>query len=166
MTTRCWISIGSNVAPERHVAESITALEARYGAVVLSSVYQTPAAGFEGEDFLNLVLGIDTDATPAEIMSHLRELEAAAGRVRGGPKFSARTLDLDLLTYGQQVSTLPALPREDILEYNFVLGPLAEVAGDERHPQLQQTYGELWETMRARTGPLRLFAPAEKGKQA
>lgn len=159
MITRCWISVGSNVDAERHVTMALAALEARYGEVVSSAIYQTPAAGFEGDDFLNLVLGIDTVEAPEAIMAHLRDIEAASGRVRGGPKFSARTLDLDLLTYGQHVGATPALPREDILEYDFVLGPLAEVAGDERHPKLMQTYRELWDTMRMRTGPLQRFVP-------
>jgi 2-amino-4-hydroxy-6-hydroxymethyldihydropteridine diphosphokinase len=168
VSTRAYISVGSNVEAERHIASALDALRARYGSVIFSNLYQTPAAGFEGDDFLNLALAIDTDESPATIMGFLRELEASSGRVRGGAKFSARTLDLDLLTYGALVSAEPGpvLPRADILDYDFVLGPLAEIAGDERHPQLQETYRELWDAMRSRTGPLHLFAPAGERTQA
>ena len=85
------------MAAERHIAQALAALRARYGALLLSSTYQSPAAGFEGDDFLNLAVGIDTDETPEAVMRSLREIEDACGRVRGGPKFSARTMDLDLL---------------------------------------------------------------------
>ena len=148
------------MAAERHIAQALAALRARYGTLLLSSTYQSPAAGFEGDDFLNLAVGIDTDETPEAVMRSLREIEDACGRIRGGPKFSARTMDLDLLTYGDQISATPPLPRADILEYNFVLGPLAEIAGHVLHPQLRQSYADLWAAMQARTEALQLFAPA------
>lgn len=156
MKTRAYISVGSNVEPERHIEGALKALSARYGQVLESRTYQTPAEGFEGEDFLNLVLGIDTDEPVAAVMAFLREIETAEGRVRGGPRFAPRTLDLDLLTYGDLVSAAPGpvLPRADILEYNFVLGPLAELASADRHPVLGKTYGELWSAMQAVTSPL------------
>ena len=156
MKTRAYISVGSNVEPVRHIQGALRALAKRYGPVQVSRTYQTPAAGFEGEDFLNLVLGIETDEPIALVMAFLREIETAEGRVRGGPRFAPRTLDLDLLTYGDTVSGAPGpvLPRADILEYNFVLGPLAELAGPERHPVAGQTYADLWAGMQATTGPL------------
>jgi 2-amino-4-hydroxy-6-hydroxymethyldihydropteridine diphosphokinase len=157
--TRAYISVGSNVEPVRHIQGALRALAKRYGPVQVSRTYQTPAAGFAGEDFLNLVLGIETDEPIATVMAFLREIESAEGRVRGGPRFAPRTLDLDLLTYGNTVSSAPdpVLPRADILEYNFVLGPLAELAGSERHPVAGQTYAELWAAMQTSTGPLREF---------
>jgi 2-amino-4-hydroxy-6-hydroxymethyldihydropteridine diphosphokinase len=76
----------------------------------------------------------------------LREIEDAHGRVRGSEKFAPRTLDIDLLTYGDAVTTTDGyeLPRDEILSYAFVLGPLAEVAGNEVHPVQKKRYGELW----------------------
>ena len=159
MKTRAYISVGSNVEPVRHIEGAMRALVSRYGRVRASRTYQTPAAGFEGEDFLNLVLGIETDEPIADVMAFLREVETAEGRVRGGPRFAPRTLDLDLLTYGDTVSAQPGpvLPRADILEYNFVLGPLAELAGAETHPAVGRTYAELWAAMQAVTSPLREY---------
>ena len=61
MKTRAYISVGSNVEPVRHIQGALRALAKRYGPVQVSRTYQTPAAGFAGEDFLNLVLGIETD---------------------------------------------------------------------------------------------------------
>lgn len=167
MKTRAYISVGSNVEPERHIRGAIQALSARYGRVLESRTYQTPAEGFTGEDFLNLVLGIDTDEPVTTVMAFLRDIETAEGRVRGGPRFAPRTLDLDLLTYGDLVSMAPGpvLPRADILEYNFVLGPLAELAATEQHPVLGKTYGELWSAMQAVTSPLLEYQSNHDGAQ-
>jgi len=142
--TRAWISIGSNVEPERNVREAIAALRREFGELILSPVYRTPAEGFEGDDFLNLVAGIDTDLPPAEIRDRLHRLEDRQGRVRGTEKFASRTLDLDLLTFGSRVDPGLGLPRDEILKYAFVLRPLAEVAPTERHPETGETYAGLW----------------------
>jgi len=142
--TRAWISVGSNVEPVRNVREAIAALRREFGGLVLSPVYRTPAEGFEGDDFLNLVVGIDTDLPPAEIRDRLHSLEDQQGRVRGAEKFASRTLDLDLLTWGDRVDGELGLPRDEILKYAFVLRPLAEVAPAERHPETGETYAELW----------------------
>ncbi len=142
--TRAWISIGSNIQPEENVRRALAALEKRFGPLVVSPVYRTRAEGFDGDDFLNLVVGIDTDEPLESVRRVLAELEAAQGRVRGGEKFSARTLDLDLLTWGDQVDPASNLPRDEILRYAFVLRPLADVAPHERHPVDGRTFGELW----------------------
>ncbi len=149
--TRAWISIGSNIEPEENVRSALTLLEARYGPLVVSPVYRTPAEGFEGDDFLNLVVGIDTNEPPDMVRRALRQMEDARGRVRGSEKFSARTLDLDLLTWGDRVDAGLGLPRGEILEYAFVLRPLAEVAPEERHPLTGKTYAELWEDFPRKT---------------
>jgi 2-amino-4-hydroxy-6-hydroxymethyldihydropteridine diphosphokinase len=102
--------------------------------------------GFAGRPFLNLVAGFETHEPVGAINSALRAIEDALGRVRGPEKFAPRTLDLDLLTYGDVVGEVDgcALPRDEILRYAFVLGPLAEIAGDERYPPTGETYRALW----------------------
>jgi len=142
--TRAWISLGSNIEPEENLRAALVLLEARFGPLVVSPVYRTAAEGFEGDDFLNLVVGIDTGEPLHEVRGALRAIEEARGRVRGSEKFSSRTLDLDLLTWNELVDPALGLPRDEILEYAFVLGPLADVAPDERHPVAGRTYGELW----------------------
>ena len=143
---RCWISIGSNQDRERSVRAAVAALRERFGPLVLSRVYESAAVGFDGEPFLNLVAGIDTERPVGDLVAELRAIEDANGRVRGGERFAPRTLDLDLLTYGETAGEIDgvALPRAEILRYPFVLGPLAEVAPAERHPTLGLTYGQLW----------------------
>ena len=101
--TRVWVSIGSNIDRERNIRTAVAALRAGFGALRLSRVYECPAVGFSGEAFYNLVAGFDTELSPAELSARLRAIENAQGRVRSGGKFSSRTLDIDLLSYGDQV---------------------------------------------------------------
>jgi 2-amino-4-hydroxy-6-hydroxymethyldihydropteridine diphosphokinase len=143
---RCWLSIGSNQDREPSIRGAVADLRAAFGDLVLSGVYESPAEGFSGAPFLNLVAGIKTERGVAEIDGILRGIEDAHGRVRGPDKFAPRTLDIDLLTYGDRVGTLAGreLPRDEILRYAFVLGPLAELAPDEVCPGTGRTYRELW----------------------
>jgi 2-amino-4-hydroxy-6-hydroxymethyldihydropteridine diphosphokinase len=144
---RVYVSIGSNIDRAAHVRLGVSGLRERYRNVILSTVYETRAVGFDGDDFYNLVAGFDTDETVHEVSTGLREIERAAGRGRGAERFVARTLDLDLLLYDDLVLDDGAikLPRDEILEYAFVLGPLAEIAGAARHPVLGKSFGELWQ---------------------
>mgnify|MGYP001812843641 CR=1 FL=1 len=153
---RCWISVGSNVDRERSIRGAVTDLRRRFGEPVLSPVYETEAVGFEGDAFYNLVVGIETDLPVATINQILGDIEDAHGRVRGPNRFAPRTLDLDLLTWGDAAGTIDGceLPRDEILKYAFVLAPLADVAPDERHPVAGRTYTELWARMKTDAGRL------------
>ena len=158
---RCWISIGSNVDREASVRGALQNLRAAYGDLVISPVYETEAIGFDGEPFLNLVVGIRTGEPVGAINARLRAIEDAHGRVRGPDKFAPRTLDLDLLTYGAAVGVIDgcALPRDEILRYPFVLAPLADVAPAERHPENGRHYADLWAELAVETGPLQRYPP-------
>jgi 2-amino-4-hydroxy-6-hydroxymethyldihydropteridine diphosphokinase len=151
-----WVSIGSNQDRERSIRGAVQALRERYGRLILSRVYESEAVGFEGHPFYNLVVGFDTEEDVGELNTAFRAIEDAFGRVRGPEKFSPRTLDIDLLTYGDEVGRLDGsdLPRDEILHYAFVLAPLAEVAADEVHPAVGDTYGELWDALKERSQPL------------
>lgn len=154
MPVMAWVSIGSNVEPARHIRMAVTRLREHFGPLRLSSVYRNRAEGFEGADFLNLVAGFATRETPQGIVDELEKLHVAAGRVRGGERFAPRTLDLDLLLYGDQVIASPQVPRRDITEYSFVLGPLAEVAPELRHPLSGETIAGLWQRFDKARHPL------------
>lgn len=142
-----YVSAGGNIDPETHLKTACRALEQRFGPLTVSSVYRTAAVGFDGDDFLNLVLTFTTDNDIHAVNAELVCLEEAAGRDRSAGSFSSRTLDLDLLLYGQAVFSEGKLrvPREDILKYAFVLAPLAEMAPKLRHPVSGRTMQELWE---------------------
>ncbi len=152
---RCWISVGSNIDRETSIRGAVDDLRAAFGPLVISPVYETDAVGFDGDPFYNLVVGIETDQTVAEIRQTLRAIEDARGRLRESEKFAPRTLDLDLLTWGDAVGVVDGyeLPRDEILKYVFVLAPLADVAPNERHPADGRTYGHLWSDMAVRAEP-------------
>jgi 2-amino-4-hydroxy-6-hydroxymethyldihydropteridine diphosphokinase len=153
---RVWLSLGSNIDPQQQIPAAVEALKQRFGHLVVSPVYESPAVGFDGDNFHNLVVGIETELAPRELAGVLREIEGQHGRVRSAEKFSSRTLDIDLLTYGDRIIDEPQmqLPRDEILRYAFVLLPLSEVAPQERHPLNGLTYRELWAEFDATDQPL------------
>lgn len=143
---RVFIGIGSNIDKEKNIASSVATLRAQFGPLDISNVYETPAFGFEGDDFHNLVVGFDTDQSPQEISQTLKRIESEHHRTHGKESFVSRTLDLDQLLYDDLVLKVDgvSLPHPDVLRYNFMLRPLAELAGDVQHPQEQCTIAELW----------------------
>lgn len=145
---RVYISIGSNIDRQKHVLAALDALQEWFGELALSPVYESEAVGFDGEPFFNLVVGVDTGLSVAELSACFKQLEADNGRRRDVPKFSGRALDLDILTYDDLVGQVAGveLPRGEILKNAFVLKPLADVAPDERHPVCGKTYAQLWQS--------------------
>ncbi len=133
---RVFLSLGSNIEPERHVRAALAALEDAFGPLRVSPIYRTPAVGFHGAPFLNLAVALETDLPPQAVHARLSELETALGRRRDGPRFSARTMDIDLLLHGDTVLSEGrlVLPRPEILTQAFVLVPLCDLAPDLVHP--------------------------------
>ena len=157
-SVRVFVSAGSNIDPRANLKAACKALNQCYGGLEFSPLYQSPAEGFSGRDFLNLVAGFRTEETPGEILKRLADLEAQAGRDRSAGKFSSRTLDLDLLLHGDRVDPALKLPHADIERYAFVLKPLADLAPDLLHPVHGTPIRELW---RSFPGPRNLQeAPA------
>lgn len=145
--TRVYVGIGSNIDRDRNIRAGIAALEKQYGPLILSSVYESHAYGFEGGNFYNLVAGFDTADTIEQVADNLRKIEFSFGRKRNEQRFKSRTLDLDLLLYGDQIRHDDLhVPRKDITQYAFVLCPLAEIAGNSRHPEQGDTYYDLWQS--------------------
>jgi 2-amino-4-hydroxy-6-hydroxymethyldihydropteridine diphosphokinase len=155
---KVYLGLGSNVEPQRYLRLGITELARRFGVLELSSIYRNASLGFEGDEFLNLVVGLDAQASPVEILRSLDEIHSLANRRRDESRFSARTLDIDLLLYDDLVANEPPLqlPRTDILEYSFVLGPLAEIAPKLRHPETGRPITEHWAEFDKNSHPLTL----------
>jgi 2-amino-4-hydroxy-6-hydroxymethyldihydropteridine diphosphokinase len=141
-----YLCLGSNIDAERHIRIGVSALQKEFGEVRLSPIYETVAVGFEGDSFLNLAAAIRTDLQPLELKEFLNQLEAEHGRVRNVPKFSDRTLDIDVLLYGDLYLRSPCLelPRTELLKYAHVLRPLADLAPDLMHPVRHQVMKEIW----------------------
>jgi 2-amino-4-hydroxy-6-hydroxymethyldihydropteridine diphosphokinase len=141
-----YVGIGSNIDRENSIRGGVRELTAHYGRLTLSPVYESKALGFEGENFFNLVAGFDSAESVERIKEVLAEIESRLGRVRGVERYSARTLDLDLLLYGDTVrhDGQVDLPHPDIRRYAFVLRPLADIAPDLRHPETNLSCAEMW----------------------
>jgi 2-amino-4-hydroxy-6-hydroxymethyldihydropteridine diphosphokinase len=163
--TEVVVGIGSNVSPHAHVRLALDLLDTTFGPLRLSPIYRCPPVGFEGDDFLNLVAAFDTASDLAGVHTQLRDIEAACGRDRSAAQGS-RTMDIDLLLFGDTVHDMPpvVLPRRDILEYPFVLRPLAELMPAARHPVLDETYADLWAGFAPRDLPLEVVALDESAR--
>ena len=145
--TRAYLSLGSNQEPEQNLRAALGELRARFGAVQASPVYKFPAVGFEGPDFLNLAAIVETDLDAEALNDWLHALEDRHGRRRDVPRFSSRTLDIDIVLFGDAVLRGRGnleVPRED-LRHAFVLKPLADIAPDAVHPLTGKTLAEIWQ---------------------
>ncbi|HCS27849.1 MAG TPA: 2-amino-4-hydroxy-6-hydroxymethyldihydropteridine diphosphokinase [Spongiibacteraceae bacterium] len=148
-----FVGVGSNVDRELNIRSGLAALGREFGDIESSSVYCSEAVGFAGDAFLNLVIRFTTELTVAELGQRLRAIETAHGREANMPKFSSRTLDLDILLYGDASGEVDGvtLPREEVVYNAFVLRPLAELAPESKHPRLGKTFARLWAELSVRT---------------
>ncbi len=151
-----FLSIGSNVNPEANIQYALSEIDQIFEIKQVSSVYKNKSVGFEGDDFLNMVLKLSTTLSPYEIVEELNRIELATGREIGTGTFDSRTLDIDMILYGDLVDPEEPLqlPRKDIDLYSFVIGPLAEIEPRGIHPVLGKSFIELWEEFNREKHPL------------
>ena len=149
--TRVLVAAGSNVDPARNLRTALDVLQRHFAPMRVSRAYSNAAVGFEGDDFINLVLRFETDCSLEAVIERLQEAEAACGRERHAPKWAPRAMDLDILLYGDEVRDEPGLklPRPDLLRRPYMLGPAAEIAPEVRHPTQHESLGALWRRMQA-----------------
>lgn len=143
---RAYLSLGSNLDAEANLRSAVYALRIRFGEILLSDAYVFPAVGFEGGDFLNAAVVIDSDLDPLALNDWLHALEDAHGRDRSGPRYGDRTLDIDIVFYDDLVLDGPGhlqLPRDEI-RHAFVLKPLSEIAPGFIEPRSGRTLQALW----------------------
>ena len=143
-----YVAAGSNVEPDKYLSRALRELAATYGPLTLSPAYRNQAVGFTGDDFINLVVGFRTEDDVADVRRQLQRIEAACDRPPDAPKWAPRTMDLDILLFGDLVSDAPGLkiPRPDLVKRPYMLRPIADIAPDVRHPLLGKTLRELWES--------------------
>ena len=145
---KAYISLGSNEGRRlKDIREAVVQIQKKIGILTdLSSLYEAPAWGFEGPDFLNACIGIETDFTSHELLQKLLKIERQMGRVRSvKPGYSSRNIDLDLLFYEDQVvdDEHLVLPHPRLELRKFILSPMCEIAPYFIHPRLGKSLENL-----------------------
>jgi 2-amino-4-hydroxy-6-hydroxymethyldihydropteridine diphosphokinase len=151
-----WVAAGSNVRPRENLRRALAMLGAEFPGLQASRAFSNAAVGFPGDDFVNLVMRFPADLPLPDLLERLKAVERECGREPGAPKWGPRTLDLDLLLYGDQLGRFPGamLPHPDLTTRAWVLGPLAELAPGLVHPVLGETFGALWQRFDQGAHPL------------
>ena len=155
---RVYLSLGSNLEPRRHLPAAIRALRERFGELAVSPAYRSAAVGFEGAVFVNLAVGLDTGLSPEALNDWLHALEDRQGRRRDVPRYSDRTLDIDIVFYDDLVLDGPGhlqIPRDE-LRHAFVLRPIADIAPAFRHPLSGVSMEQLWQAFPQADEPLQV----------
>ena len=143
------LSLGSNIDRTKNITAALDRLHDLFGELMISSVYESEPVGFSGDCFYNLIVGIETDLSLPELTHIVKKIEDQNGRIRTGPRFSARTLDIDIVTYGSLVGLNCGieLPRPELYYNAFVLWPVAELLPSVVDGKSAKTYSELWLTL-------------------
>jgi 2-amino-4-hydroxy-6-hydroxymethyldihydropteridine diphosphokinase len=153
---RVYLSLGSNQEPHRYLRVALDELHARFGKLAISPAYRSASVGFDGADFINLAVGMDTDLSPLALNDWLHALEDRHGRRRDVPRYADRTLDVDIVLYDDLVTQGPGhldIPRKE-LKHAFVLKPMADIAPELRHPVNGHTMAQLWAAFPVESEPL------------
>ena len=147
--TPVYVAAGSNVDALANLRRALDMLQRHFAPLTVSAAYANAAVGFEGDDFVNLVLRFDTRLDVHAVIDRLHEAEAACGRGRDAPKWAPRAMDLDILLFGELQCDEPGLklPRPDLLKRPYMLGPAAEIAPQLVHPTAHRTLASLWHDM-------------------
>jgi len=140
------LSLGSNINRTKNITAALDGLSDLFGELRVSSVYESEPVGFTGDCFYNLIVEIKTDLSLQRLTENVKKIEDHNGRIRTGPRFSARTLDIDIVTYGSLLGLNSGieLPRPELYYNSFVLWPMAELLPDVKDEKTGRTYHELW----------------------
>jgi 2-amino-4-hydroxy-6-hydroxymethyldihydropteridine diphosphokinase len=145
---RVYVGVGSNLGDRwGHLAHAARELRAasRVALVAASRVWDAAPLGPPQPRYLNAVLELETELPSGDLLDVLQEVERTGGRVRGPVRWAPRTLDLDLLLYGDAVVRQPRLvvPHPDLVARRFVLAPLAELCPERVVPGTGRTVAQL-----------------------
>jgi 2-amino-4-hydroxy-6-hydroxymethyldihydropteridine diphosphokinase len=139
------LNIGSNQDRRKNIRLALDQLQPFFTKITISSIFESPSEGFEGSDFYNVGVNVETHKNASEVINFLHQIEDSLGRNRELPKFSSRIIDLDLVLYDDLIDDKLNIPRKDILKYAFVLAPLFELNPEGVHPVKKVLYSSLWE---------------------
>jgi 2-amino-4-hydroxy-6-hydroxymethyldihydropteridine diphosphokinase len=148
---KVFLGIGTNLGErERNLEETVTKIKESIGPVLnMSSVYETEPWGFVTENqFLNMVVEVETKLTPSGVLGAILMIEAFLGRIRGGKQYSSRVIDIDILLYEDSVVDQVSLkiPHPLMVKRRFVMVPMCEIAPDLEHPVLKKSIASLLES--------------------
>ena len=148
MFMKVYLGLGSDLGDRiGKIRQAVSKIEENIGFVFsASSLYETEPWGFKSEtSFLNIVLACTTEFSGSEILDRILEIETGFGRIRSGKGYESRSIDIDILFYGDLIVNEETLiiPHPKISERRFVLVPFAEIAPDFIHPLLRKTIKEL-----------------------
>jgi 2-amino-4-hydroxy-6-hydroxymethyldihydropteridine diphosphokinase len=156
---RVFVAAGSNIEPERNLTLASRELRQAFPDIRFSPWYRNTAAGFEGDDFINFAVAFSTEQPVQEVVAKLRSIEELCGRPPGAHKWAPRSMDLDILLFGDLVEPDLKLPRPDLLKRAYMLGPLADIAPEVDHPTAGATIGTLWQRFDRDAHPLVRIEP-------
>jgi len=150
--TRVYAGLGSNVDKDKNITAGLKSLASHFSHLVISTIYESKPFGVDGDNYYNLVVGFDTDLSALEVVRIFKSIESSSGRIPASQNTSSKTishtLDIDLLLFGDLIQHDDQIdvPRNDIKQYSFVICPLAEIAGDFKHPETELSLAEMWQS--------------------
>jgi len=144
---KAYLSLGSNKGDKfKNLQDAVYEIYQYIGNVILiSKVYQSSAMGFDGDDFLNTCLIVETGLTPNQTMKQLLKIEKRLGRIRSGKGYASRIIDIDILLFEEEIVNSKSLniPHPEIENRRFVLQPLNDIASGIPHPKSNKMVSEM-----------------------
>ena len=142
--TAVYLGLGSNIQPEHYIELGIHKLNEMFDVRAVSPWYRSQSQGFDGPNFINLVVEIEYEGELQTLAAAIKQLEYECGREAGAVKFSSRTLDIDILLFGGAVGKIAGieLPRTDIYQYAYVLKPLLDIFPEGRDPKTGRLFSD------------------------
>ena len=147
---KTYIGVGSNIDREHHAHVAYQELQKLGFDLCVSPIYECEPIGFSSQNFYNFVISFVTELSLEELSVRLREIEFKWGREENAQKYQDRTLDLDIVLFGESISQQkPELPRSDIYKYPFVTKPLFDLEPNLVIPGDGRTITDIWQTMKS-----------------
>ncbi|MDF2153274.1 2-amino-4-hydroxy-6-hydroxymethyldihydropteridine diphosphokinase [Vibrio sp. CAU 1672] len=143
-----YIGVGTNIDREKHARVAYRELHHLGVDLQVSPVYECAPIGFSSQNFYNFIISLNTELSLNEFVRRLREIEYKWGRAEDAQKYQDRTLDLDVVLFGDCVSAQnPELPRSDIFKYPFVTKPMYDLQPDLLIPGDGRSVAQVWQAM-------------------